>query len=179
HPTMKFTALVAAFLAPAVAMAALTNRATLANRAALANEAIPAVANDVPVKSESLVHIMASKQGQLTVKLNYATKLTNKDWLGKSDPYVELWLEKDHKQRSKDGKGLNPVFNQAFTFYVRSGQSKLYVRVVDKDTFSDDKIGEATISLDEVFNTGNVGARDYKLPKWFGLRNNGYVNLEL
>ncbi|KAG0229517.1 hypothetical protein BGW42_001545 [Actinomortierella wolfii] len=117
--------------------------------------------------------------GQLYVKLNRATNLRDKDWFGKSDPFVEMWLEKHYKSRSKDTKGLNPVFNETFCFWVRNGQNTLYVRAVDKDTFSNDKIGEAKISLDQVFRTRHVPAKDYNLPKWLGLRSNGYVNLEL
>ncbi|KAF9584287.1 hypothetical protein BGW38_006967 [Lunasporangiospora selenospora] len=125
------------------------------------------------------IHMMASKKGQLYVKLNYATNLRDKDWFSRSDPFVEMWLEKAYKQRSKDTKGSNPVFGETFCFYVRPGQNKLYVRAVDKDTFSNDKIGDATISLDEVMGAGRVGPKDYNLPKWLGLRSNGNVNIEM
>ncbi|KAF9954980.1 hypothetical protein BGZ72_004134 [Mortierella alpina] len=156
---MKFVSIVAALLVPMTAMAAIA-----------------------PVHKKhdaNPVHIMASKKGQLYVKLNSASKLKDKDFLGKSDPFVEMWLEKAYKQRSKDTKGLNPVFNETFCFYVRSGQNKLYVRAVDRDTFKNDKIGDATINLDQVMNTGNVGPQDYKLPKWLGFSDNGSVNLQM
>ncbi|KAG0345469.1 hypothetical protein BG004_003683 [Podila humilis] len=125
------------------------------------------------------VTIQASKKGQLSVKLNHATQLDDEDNFGKADPFIEMWLEKDYKQRSKDTKGLNPVFDETFCFYVRPGQSKLYVRAVDRDTISNDKIGEATISLDNVMNTGAKGPQDYKLPKWFGFSSSGYVNMQM
>ncbi|KAG0244004.1 hypothetical protein BGX31_009960 [Mortierella sp. GBA43] len=131
------------------------------------------------VNAEDLIHIMASKKGQLYVKLNYATNLRDKDWVGRNDPYIEMWLDKSYKQRSKDNKGTNPVYDETFCFYVRPGQSKLYVRAVDKDTFRDDKIGDTTISLDQLFSSGNLPARDYDLPKWFGLRSDGSVNLQM
>ncbi|KAF9335420.1 hypothetical protein BG006_000131 [Podila minutissima] len=123
--------------------------------------------------------VAAQKKGQLYVKLNRATNLTNKDTFGKSDPFIEMWLEKHYKQRSKDTKGLNPVFDQTFCWFVRPGQNKLYIRVVDKDTFSNDKIGEATIPLTNVMNTGKEGPQDYKLPAWFGFSNNGMVNMQM
>ncbi|KAF9583741.1 Multiple C2 and transmembrane domain-containing protein 2, partial [Lunasporangiospora selenospora] len=104
--------------------------------------------------------------GTLLVRLNYASNLKNRDWIGKSDPFVELWLDKKYKSRSKQAKGLNPVFQETFSFSVRSGQDSLYVRVVDRDTFWNDKIG-------------SEGPRDYKLPRWFGLRDNGSVNMQL
>ncbi|KAF9430490.1 hypothetical protein BGZ94_006569 [Podila epigama] len=117
--------------------------------------------------------------GHLYVKLNRANKLTNKDTFGKSDPFIEMWLDKSYKQRSKDTKGQDPVFNETFCFYVRDGQDKLYVRAVDKDTFSNDKIGDTKISLSNLFKTGKEGPKDYKLPKWLGFSSDGSVNMQL
>ncbi|KAF8935468.1 hypothetical protein BGZ52_010702 [Haplosporangium bisporale] len=131
------------------------------------------------VAADGTITIQATKKGQLYVKLNRATKLTDKDLFGKSDPFIEMWLEKAYKQRSKDTKGLNPIFDQTFCFYVRPGQNKLYIRAVDKDTFRNDKIGDATIPLDNVINTGREGPKDYPLPKWLGFSSNGNVNMQL
>ncbi|OAQ35555.1 hypothetical protein K457DRAFT_66135 [Linnemannia elongata AG-77] len=122
------------------------------------------------------ITIAASKAGQLYVRLNSASGLRDKDLFGKSDPYFEVWLDKSYKARSKDNKGLNPVYGQTFCFYVMPGQNKLYVRAVDKDTFRDDKIGDTSISLDQVMASGSVGPQDYTLPKWFGLRSDGKVS---
>lgn len=122
----------------------------------------------------------SSAKGNLYVKLNSASNLRDKDWFGKADPFVEMWLDKSYKARTKDVKSnLNPVYNQTFCFYVRPGQSTLYVRAVDRDTFRNDKIGEASISLSNVFRTGREGPQDYNLPKWLGLRSNGNVNNDL
>ncbi|KAG0280569.1 hypothetical protein BGZ95_009606 [Linnemannia exigua] len=161
---MKFTILFAALLAPIAALATVTSTTSTP---------------EVKVNAEGLISIYAAKKGQLYVKLNRAVKLRDKDWFGKSDPFIEMWLEKDYKQRSKDTKGLSPVFDQTFCFYVRPGQNKLYVRAVDKDTFSNDKIGEATIPLDSVMNSGSSPAADYNLPKWLGLRSDGTINLQM
>ncbi|KAF9107375.1 hypothetical protein BGX29_006583 [Mortierella sp. GBA35] len=98
----------------------------------------------------------AAKAGQLYVRLNSASGLRDKDLFGKSDPFSRC---------------LNPVYDQTFCFYVRPGQNKLYVRAVDKDNFSNDKIGDTSISLDQVMASGSVGPQDYNLPKWFGLLN--------
>ncbi|KAG0310682.1 hypothetical protein BGZ97_012406 [Linnemannia gamsii] len=105
--------------------------------------------------------------------------LTDKDLFGKSDPFIEMWLEKAYKQRSKDSKGLNPVFNQTFCFYVRPGQDKLYVRAIDKDTLINDKIGDTSISLSNVFMNGKVGPKNCNLQKWLGLSTNGQINMEM
>ncbi|KAF9403122.1 hypothetical protein BGZ94_004720, partial [Podila epigama] len=124
--------------------------------------------------------IAASKRkGHLYVKLNHATKLTDKDTFGENDPFVEMWLDKSYKQRSKDTKGVNPRFNETFCFYVRPGQDRLYVKAVDRDTLRNDKIGEATIPLSNVFQTGREGPKDYKLPKWLGFSDNGSVNMQM
>lgn len=160
---MKFLALAAAFI--------------LAPIAYVSAEACIDLESSSP-SSESTEPIIAasSTKGNLYVKLNSASNLRNKEWFGKSDPFVEMWLDKSYKARSKDVKSnLNPVYNQTFCFYVRPRQSTLYVRAVDKNTFRNDKIGQASISLSSVFKTGHEGPQNYILPKWFGLRSNGYV----
>ncbi|KAG0205448.1 hypothetical protein BGX28_002978 [Mortierella sp. GBA30] len=135
---------------------------------------------DLDTKDPVVPSIVASKnKGNLYVRLNRATNLRNKAWFGKSDPFIEMWLDKTYKSRSKDTKGLSPVFNETFCFYVRPGQDKLYIRAVDKKTFSNDKIGDTTISLANVFQTGREGPKDYNLPKWFGLRSDGNVNMQM
>ncbi|KAG0053884.1 hypothetical protein BGZ83_000281 [Gryganskiella cystojenkinii] len=124
--------------------------------------------------------IAASKRkGNLFVKLNKATNLADKDLFGKSDPFIEMWLDSKYKQRSKDTKGLNPTFNETFCFYVRPGQDTLYVKAVDRDPLKNDKIGQASIPLSSVFQNGKLGAQDYKMPKWLGLSDNGSLNLQL
>ncbi|KAG0260344.1 hypothetical protein BG011_001945 [Mortierella polycephala] len=158
---MRFSTIIAALFAPALVMAAV-----IEPKAEVNVESVP-------------IHAMAGKSGQLYVKLNHATNLRNKDFVGRSDVFVEMWLEKSYRQRSKEVKGPNPVFDETFLFTVRSGQNKLYIRVVDKDTFSNDKIGEATVSLDAVMANGSAGPMDVKLPRWFGLRDNGSVNIQL
>ncbi|GJJ70106.1 hypothetical protein EMPS_02455 [Entomortierella parvispora] len=124
--------------------------------------------------------IAASKRkGNLFIKLNKATNLSDKDLFGSSDPFIEMWLDKNYKQRSKDTKGTNPVFNETFCFYVLPGQDKLYVKAVDWDALVNDKIGQATIPLSNVFQNGKDGPRDYNLPKWLGLSSNGVVNMQM
>lgn len=54
--------------------------------------------------SENPVHpiLSASKdKGNLYVKLNNAKGLTNKNWIFTADPFVEMYLEKSYKHRSK------------------------------------------------------------------------------
>ncbi|KAG0331143.1 Extended synaptotagmin-1 [Podila horticola] len=163
---MRFASILATLVAPLVVLAS-------------ASHHVQPVIKNVPSDNSDTISIMAAKKGMLYIKLNHATNLRNKDWFGKSDPFVEIWLDKSYKQRSKDTKGLSPTFDQTFCFYVRPGQNKLYVRAVDKDTFSNDKIGDASYSLDSVLSTGREGPRDYDLPKWLGLRSNGQLNMQM
>lgn len=166
---MRFSSILAILLAPV---------AILASSSSSSPKIHPVIQN-VPSDNADTISIMAAKKGNLYIKLNYATNLRDKDWFGKSDPFVEMWLDKSFKQRTKDTKGLNPRFNHTFSFYVRPGQNKLYVRAVDRDTFRNDKIGDTSISLSNVMNTGQEGPQDYELPKWFGLRSNGKLNMQM
>ncbi|KAK3842286.1 MAG: C2 domain-containing protein [Linnemannia gamsii] len=135
---------------------------------------------DSPPSSTDPKIAASSNNGNLYVKLNSANNLRDKDTFGKSDPFVEMWLDKSYKARTKDVKSnLNPVYNQTFCFYVRPGQSTLYVRAVDRDTFRNDKIGQASVSLANVFSTGREGPQNYNLPKWFGMRSDGSVNMQM
>ncbi|KAF9314989.1 hypothetical protein BG003_003627 [Podila horticola] len=85
-----------------------------------------------------------------------------------------MWLDKSYKQRSKDTKGLNLVFNETICFY-----DTLYVKAVHKDTFRNDKIDDAKIPFSMMFQTGRDGPQDYKLPKWLGFSDNGSPNMQM
>ncbi|KAF9210960.1 hypothetical protein BGZ59_008718 [Podila verticillata] len=99
--------------------------------------------------------IAASKsKGNLYIKLNHATKLTDKDWFGKSDPFY------------RDVGSTSPT-------------DTLYIKAVDRDTLKSDMIGDAKISLNNVFQTGRERPRDYKLPKWLDFSDNGWVNMQM
>ncbi|KAG0291087.1 hypothetical protein BGZ98_003145 [Dissophora globulifera] len=173
---MRFFALATVFLAPLVAASAIPIWTDLKISDTLASTSpVLESSTDLAIDIKS-----SSYQGKLYVRLNYATNIRDKNTFGKSDPYIEMWLDKNYKQSSKVVSGtVNPIYNESFLFNVRPGQDKLYLRVRDKDTVSDDTVGEATIPLDNVFNTGSEGPQDYKLPKWFGLRSDGSVNLQL
>ncbi|KAF9131761.1 hypothetical protein BGW39_001363 [Mortierella sp. 14UC] len=93
------------------------------------------------VSGSSIDIARSSNKGNLYVKLNNTSNLRDKDIFGKSD-----LCRDSYKARSEDVKSnLNPVYNQTFCFYVRPGQSALYVSAVDKDTFRNDKIGQTLI----------------------------------
>ncbi|KAI9259619.1 C2 domain-containing protein, partial [Phascolomyces articulosus] len=95
--------------------------------------------------------------------------------------YSELWLDSNYKQRSTDKPGTNnPVWNEFFSFNVHdtSKYNKLYFRVLDKDTVSNDKIGSAKFDLTNVYK-GQPFTGWIKLPAWFGLSSHGQLHLRI
>ncbi|CAG8440958.1 1031_t:CDS:2 [Diversispora eburnea] len=117
-------------------------------------------------------------KGTLKVIVVRGKKLKDEDAIGKSDPYCELWIKKDYKQRTSTKKGTcDPEWNETFTFNV-DGDHHLYLRVLDDDIVSDDKIGEAKVDLNEVYKAKYIST-DVKLPALLGLTNHGFVQLIL
>ena len=60
---------------------------------------------------------------QLTVGVIQAADLPGMDFSGTSDPYVKVYLMPDKKKKFETKvhrKTLNPVFNETFTFKVRT-----------------------------------------------------------
>mmetsp|Transcript_13178 Transcript_13178/g.31016 ORF Transcript_13178/g.31016 Transcript_13178/m.31016 type:complete len:133 (-) Transcript_13178:286-684(-) len=97
--------------------------------------------------------------GVLTVKIIKANNLADKDFLGKTDPYVKLELEQDNLIRDKDygtqvtstkhGE-VNPVWDETFTFNIPTlNNMVLSLKVYDDDVGSkDDKCGKCKIKLE-------------------------------
>ncbi|GBB94765.1 hypothetical protein RclHR1_02410011 [Rhizophagus clarus] len=117
-------------------------------------------------------------KGVLKINVVEAKKLKNEDFIGKSDPYVKLILDKGNIQVTKiKDNDLNPKFNEKFTFNVND-QKKLKVQIWDKDTIgSDDLIGEDDIDLSEVISKNYVDAWFDLTKGIFGFRSRGEVHL--
>ncbi|CAG8460174.1 9620_t:CDS:2 [Cetraspora pellucida] len=116
-------------------------------------------------------------KGPLKVTVVEAKNLKDEDVLGKSDPYVELWLDKNYKQKTTTKTNtLNPQYNETFTFHC-DGHRHLHLRVVDKDMMSDDEIGTGQVNLSDIKN--GFAEVWVKLPKMLGLMSNGEVFLRL
>ncbi|GBB94769.1 hypothetical protein RclHR1_02410015 [Rhizophagus clarus] len=123
-----------------------------------------------------------TKKGTLTVTVVEAKNLKDEDLIGKSDPYINLILDKTNKQiqhtTTKSGD-LNPTYNETFTFRT-DGDSHLKIECWDKDTItSDDIIGKAEVSLSHVISKGSdecwVKLKSGKL----GIRSKGEVLLRM
>ncbi|GAA5806686.1 hypothetical protein MFLAVUS_000034 [Mucor flavus] len=116
--------------------------------------------------------------GVLSVTIIEARKLHGEDFMGKNDPYVELWIDEDYKQRTSVIENCNdPVWNQTFTFNLsESRKHKLYLNVLDKDKIGSDEIGDAKFDFEEAFNGAPIDTW-VKLPAKLGLTSHGEVHI--
>lgn len=74
-----------------------------------------------------IIYAISRTRFQLTVVIIQAEELPAMDLGGTSDPYVKLFLLPDKKKKFQtkvQRKSLNPVFNENFTFKVRSSRCR-------------------------------------------------------
>ncbi|KAF9085533.1 hypothetical protein BGX23_009583 [Mortierella sp. AD031] len=124
---MKALTLAAALLAPIMLVSSVTAASTLAENtppnpslqaASTSLPQTPLPPHSVPSTATTTLPALPARKPR---SLNSAPNLTDKDLFGNPGPFIEMWLDKNYKQRSKDAKGLNPVYNETFCFYVRPG----------------------------------------------------------
>ncbi|XP_030548762.1 synaptotagmin-5 isoform X2 [Rhodamnia argentea] len=125
--------------------------------------------------------------GMLEVKLVQAKDLTNKDLIGKSDPYAVLYVRplRDRMKKSKTiNNELNPVWNEHFEFIIEDASTQhLVVKIYDDEGFqASEFIGCAQVQLKDL-EPGRVKDVWLKLVKDLEVqRDNKYrgeVHLEL
>ncbi|KAM7473024.1 hypothetical protein LguiA_011207 [Lonicera macranthoides] len=125
--------------------------------------------------------------GVLEVKLVQAKELTNKDIIGKSDPFAQLYVRplRDRIKSSKTiNNQLNPVWNEHFEFVVEDASTQhLVVKILDDEGLQPaELIGYAQIRLSEL-EPGKIKDVWLKLVKDLELqrdvKNRGQVHLEL
>lgn len=125
--------------------------------------------------------------GKLEVKLVQSKGLTNKDIIGKSDPFAELYVRpvRDKIKKSKIiNNDLNPVWNEHFQFVVEDPLTQhLVIKIYDDEGLqASELIGCAHVRLNEL-EPGKV--KDVWLPLVKDLeiqrdkKDRGHVNLEL
>ena len=106
--------------------------------------------------------------GVLTVLLEKIDHLSDKDGLGRSDPYVKFELEKDKllfdkgygkKESSKKRNDLNPEYNEAFEFEGVPSLNNMVLKIwiMDHDIGLDKKIGHCEIKLEDLQITQDLG----------------------
>jgi len=101
---------------------------------------------------------------QHLIKINQATKLKDKDTIGKSDPYIKFELEQNNTFKDKnygDQKSttkkndLDPVYEETFHFNIPEIKNmELTVKVMDDDVLKDDKMGKCKIKLEKLGLSG-------------------------
>ncbi|KAI3868757.1 hypothetical protein MKW98_008842 [Papaver atlanticum] len=125
--------------------------------------------------------------GTLEVKLVQAKELTNKDLIGKSDPYAVVYVRPlaDRMKKSKTiNNQLNPIWNEHFEFIVEDASTQhLIVKIYDGEGLqASELIGCAQVLLKDL-EPGKVKDVWLKLVKDLDLqrdtKNRGQVHLEL
>jgi Ca2+-dependent lipid-binding protein len=125
--------------------------------------------------------------GTLEVKLVQARDLTNKDLIGKSDPFAIVYVRPlpDKMKRSKTiNNDLNPIWNEHFEFIVEDASTQtVTVKIYDDDGIQEsDLIGCAQVRLQDL-QPGKVKDVWLKLVKDLEIqrdrKDRGQVHLEL
>ncbi|EFJ43588.1 hypothetical protein VOLCADRAFT_106750 [Volvox carteri f. nagariensis] len=90
---------------------------------------------------------MALDAGILTVTIEYAKDLKDKDWFGKQDPFAVIRVGgQTFRTRTHNNGGKNPVWNETFNINIVNDNT-IDMTIYDSDLGKDDFIGTATISL--------------------------------
>lgn len=91
-------------------------------------------------------------QGRLTVAVVRANSLKNMEMIGKSDPYVILYVRVLFKVKTKViENNLNPEWNETFPLDVEDKETQsLIIEVLDKDIGQDKRLGIVKYSLLEL-----------------------------
>ncbi|XP_044503765.1 calcium-dependent lipid-binding protein-like [Mangifera indica] len=91
-------------------------------------------------------------QGKITVTVVKANNLKNMEMIGKSDPYVVLYIRPLFKVKTHVvDNNLNPVWNQAFELIAEDKETESIVfEVLDQDIGQDKRLGIAKLPLIEI-----------------------------
>ncbi|XP_060205097.1 calcium-dependent lipid-binding protein-like [Lycium barbarum] len=91
-------------------------------------------------------------QGKLTVTVMRATNLKNQEMIGKSDPYVVVYIRPLFKFKTKTiDNNLNPVWDETFELIAEDKETQsLFLEVFDEDIGEDDRMGVTKLPLNEL-----------------------------
>ncbi|KAG8363375.1 hypothetical protein BUALT_Bualt19G0015800 [Buddleja alternifolia] len=92
-------------------------------------------------------------EGKLNVTVMRATDLKNMEFIGKSDPYVVVYIRPLFKVKTKViDNNLNPVWYETFELIAEDKETQsLFLEVYDEDDIGQDKqLGIAKMSLSEL-----------------------------
>uniref|UniRef100_A0A671LA22 Multiple C2 and transmembrane domain-containing protein 2-like n=1 Tax=Sinocyclocheilus anshuiensis TaxID=1608454 RepID=A0A671LA22_9TELE len=112
-------------------------------------------ASDLDLSTESAGVNEHQREAQrtylLTIYLKEGRGLVIRDRCGTSDPYVKFKLDGKTLYKSKVVyKNLNPVWNESFSFPIRSLDQKLFIKVYDRDLTTDDFMGSCGVELNKL-----------------------------
>jgi Ca2+-dependent lipid-binding protein len=115
--------------------------------------------------------------GTLEVIVAAGRRLKDEDAFGENDAYVEVYLDKKYKQRTKTISDSNdPVWNERFNFNIRHGDDTIHFDVYDADIAGKDSIGSCKVKLKHVFDDGKFDEW-VKLPGLLGLSSHGEIHI--
>ncbi|KAK4344918.1 hypothetical protein RND71_035094 [Anisodus tanguticus] len=91
-------------------------------------------------------------QGKLTVTVMRAKNLKNQEMIGKSDPYVVLYIRPLFKFKTKTiDNNLYPVWDETFELIAEDKETQsLFLEVFDEDIGEDDRMGVTKLPLNEI-----------------------------
>lgn len=94
--------------------------------------------------------------GSLEVTLKQATDLKDVDFIGKQDPYCVISCgERQHRSKTHDDGGKNPIWNETFVFQDVSAEMVLKLEFFDENmVLRDVAIGACKIPLQRVCASG-------------------------
>ncbi|CAF0918443.1 unnamed protein product [Rotaria sordida] len=116
-------------------------------------------------------------EGTLEVIVLEGRELKDRDIVGQNDAYIEIYMDKKYKQRTKTISNTNnPVWNERFTFNVHKGDDTIHFDVYDADVVGRDSIGNCKVKLKHVFDDGKFDEW-VKLPTMLGLSSNGQIHI--
>merc|ERR1711915_1157426 len=90
--------------------------------------------------------------GVLNVEIIEASKLVNKDMIGKSDPYVKLKFKKDEFISKKVRNSLEPKWNFSVPLQIsnKDGKEVMEITVYDDDFGAENFIGSLVLPLSKL-----------------------------
>lgn len=91
-------------------------------------------------------------QGKLTITIEKANDLKNMELIGKSDPYVVVYIRPLFKVKTKTiDDNLNPIWNETCELIVEDKETQsLIIEVFDEDVGEDERLGIAKVRLIEL-----------------------------